>query len=100
MTDYGLQNYMPINQVFYRGSQVILITKMTKKFITFYMGYRDYDPTTDTSNITIHEDLHYTKKVFQCWAGCYCKMGRFELYLELKPGHWFRPNEDDTIQMS
>ena len=98
MTDYGLHNYMPINQVFYRGSQAIILENITKKFITFHLGYRHYDPKTDTSNITIHEYEHYTKKVFQSFQGCYCKMGRFGIILQLKPGEWFRPNENDTIE--
>ena len=99
MTDYGLQNYMPINQVFYRGAEVILIENMTKKFITFYKGYRHYDPQTDTSNITIHEYEHYTKKVFLAGQGwLYCKMGRFGSILKLNEGEWFRPNENDIIE--
>jgi len=96
MTDYGLETYMPINKVFVRGEKAIILESITKKMITFHLGYKN----DKYKNITIHEYQYYTKKIFdegnpEDGMRLYVKMGGVaKLYLS----DWYEPNDDYTIE--
>ncbi len=61
MSDFGLETILPINNVFVRGEKAIILESITKRFITFHLGYKNDKYKT----ISIHEYQHYRKKVFE-----------------------------------
>tara|TARA_R110000772_G_scaffold2756_9_gene10045 strand:- start:699 stop:989 length:291 start_codon:yes stop_codon:yes gene_type:complete len=95
MSDFGLETILPINKVFVRGEKAIILEYITKRFITFHLGYKNDKYKT----ISIHEYQHYRKKVFdegnpEDGMKLYVKMGGVsKLYLD----NFVEPDDDYKI---
>lgn len=98
MTDYGIDEYLPTNQIFVRGEKAIILEKITKKTITVHFGYKNDKYKT----IHIDEYQSHKKKVFECTTHAHGQPddGIPKFYIKMSPSsklylNGFEPVDDD-----
>ena len=98
MTDFGIDEYLPINQIFVKGGKAIILEKITKKMITVHFGYKN----DKYKKIHLYIGKSHKKKVFQCTTHAHGQPddGIPKFYIKMSPCsklylNGFEPPDDD-----